>query len=279
YYNTVSTTATGVNHALVNSGAFQVADPVSRALGAEPLKPETSHNYSAGVVLTPIDRLVATADVFRIDVDNRIVLSDNQSGPAVAAALAAAGISNVQQVAFFTNGVSTRTSGLDLTLAYGGDIGGDTHYRVSISFEHHWTAVTHLRTDAAAPSLKLLTEHSLLLLTAVQPNNKLVADFSLSHGPFSATLDVTRYGSYKDQPIAPIQTFSPNTIVDLSASYEFLPGATATVGVLNLFDVYPDKWADIQAAFATFGNAYVYGVESPDGTDGISFYARLTRRF
>ena len=279
YYNTVSTTATGVNHALVNAGTFQVDDPVSKALGATPLRPETSHNYSAAVVVSPIDRLSLTAGVFRIDVHNRIVLSDNQSGPAVTAALATAGITNVQQVAFFTNGISTRTSGVNLTLAYSDDIGAATHYRAAIGYDHNWTKVLSLAADTAVPSLRLLTEHSQLLLTEVQPSDKLAADFTVSHGPVSASLDITRYGSYKDQPIAPVQTFGPNTIVDLSGSYELLPRTVVTVGVLNLFNVYPDKWADIQAAYATFGNAYIYGTESPDGTDGIAFYVRLTKRF
>jgi iron complex outermembrane receptor protein len=278
-YNTVSTTATGVNKALVNVGTFQVDDPVSRALGATPLKAETSRNYSAAAVLTPIDRLSMTAGVFMIDVDNRIVLSDNQSGAAVNAALATAGITNVQQVAFFTNGISTRTTGANVTAAYSGDIGVDTHYRASIAYDHNWTKVTHLAADAAVPSLTLLTAHSRLLLTDAQPADKLVADFTLSHGPVTASLDVTRYGGYTDIPIAPVQTFSANTIVDLSVSYEILPRTTATVGVLNLFNVYPDKLTDIQAAYGTYGNALIYGVESPDGTDGMSFYVRMTRRF
>jgi iron complex outermembrane receptor protein len=279
FYNTVSTTATGVNKALVNVGTFQVADPVSEALGATPLKAETSHNYSAAAVLTPIDRLSITAGLFRIDVDNRIVLSDSQSGTVVNAALATAGITNVQQVAFFTNGINTRTTGANITAAYSGDIGSNTHYRASIAYDHNWTKITRLATDTAAPSLQLLTAHSKLLLTDAQPADKLVADFSLSRGPFSASLDVTRYGSYTDIPIAPVQTFNANTLVDLSASYEFAPGAKATVGVLNLGNVYPDKLTDIQAAYGTYGNALVYGVESPDGTDGRSFYLRMTKRF
>ena len=279
YYNTVSTTATGANSALVNTGAYQVADPVAKALGATPLKPESSHNYSAAVVLTPIDRLSVTAGVFRIDVDNRIVLSDSQSGATVLAALAAAGVTNVQQVAFFTNGISTRTTGANITAAYSGDIGATAHYRVQLAYDHNWTKALALLPDAAVPSLKLIGVHSLLLLTEVQPADKLVADFSASQGPFSAALDVTYYGSYRDAPISPIQTFSPNTVVDLSASYEFLPRSTATVGVLNLLNTYPDKLKDVQAAFGTFGGTYVYGTESPDGTDGIAFYLRLARRF
>lgn len=279
YYNTVSTTATGAGSALVNTGTYQVDDPVAKALGAKPLKPESSHNYSAAAVLTPVDRLTLTAGVFRIDVDNRIVLSDSQSGAAVLAALAAAGVTNVQQVAYFTNGISTRTTGANVTAAYSGSVGADTHYRASIAYDHNWTKALSLTPDTAVPSLKLIGTHSLLLLTEVQPADKLVADFNLSHGPLSATLDVTRYGSYRDAPIAPIQTFGPNTIVDLSAAYEFLPRSTATIGVLNLLNTYPDKMKDLQAAYASFGNTYLYGTESPDGTDGISFYVRLTQRF
>ncbi|MBV9509037.1 MAG: TonB-dependent receptor, partial [Caulobacteraceae bacterium] len=279
YYNTVSTTATGAGSSLVNTGTYQVDDPVAKALGARPLRPETSHNYSAAVVLTPTERLTLTAGVFRIDVDNRIVLSDNQSGAAVTAALAAAGVTNVQQVAFFTNGVSTRTSGLNLTAAYSVDFGAENRYRISIGYDHNWTKITSLAADAVVPALQLVSVKSQLLLADVQPSDKLVADFTVFHGPISASVDLTRYGSYRDKPILPIQTYSPNAIVDLAASYEFLPRTTATVGVLDLLNVYPDKWKDIQAAYATFGNAYIYGTESPDGTDGIAFYVRLTRRF
>jgi iron complex outermembrane receptor protein len=53
-----------------------------------------------------------TADIFRTDIDNRIALSDALSGPAVLSVLAAQGVTNVQQVAFFTNAVNTRTQGL-----------------------------------------------------------------------------------------------------------------------------------------------------------------------
>ena len=279
YYNTVSTTASGANSTLVNSGTFQVADPVAKALGALPLKPETSRNYSAGIVLTPTSRLSLTAGVFEIDVRNRIVLSDNQGGAAVTAALASAGITNVQTVAFFTNGISTRTRGLNATLAYAGDLGADTHYRLALAYDHNWNKIISLAKDQAVPSLNLLTVHSQLLLTQVQPEDKVVADLSASRGPFRATVNVTHYGPYKDQPVVPVQTFSANTIVDISASYDFLPRTTATIGVLNLFNVYPDKLQDVQAAYATFGGTYLYGVESPDGTDGISVYARLTTRF
>ena len=137
YYNSISTLANGPNKSLVNVGTFQVDDPVSVALGATPLKPETSHNYSVGAVVTPLAGLSITADLFRINVANRITLINSQSGAVVNAALAAAGITNVQQVAFFTNGANTRTTGGNVTLSYSGEFDSATPFVLSAGFDRN----------------------------------------------------------------------------------------------------------------------------------------------
>ena len=49
----------------MNVGTFQVDDPIARALGAQPLKPEKSRDYTGGVVVTPASRFSLTADLFR----------------------------------------------------------------------------------------------------------------------------------------------------------------------------------------------------------------------
>ena len=48
-------------------------NPAAIALGAEPLQPEESTNYSLGLVLQPIERLYITIDAYRIDIEDRIV--------------------------------------------------------------------------------------------------------------------------------------------------------------------------------------------------------------
>jgi iron complex outermembrane receptor protein len=279
YYNTVSTTATGANKALVNVGTFQVADPVSRDLGASPLQPEQSHNYSVGMVVTPDPRLSFTAGLFRIDINHRIALIDSQSGSAVTAVLAAAGITNVSQVAFFTNGLDTETKGANLTLSYKGDLGTETSYILSAGYDRNMSILRSLARDPVAPTLTLLGAHSQVLLTDAQPGSKAVADLTLFHGPFSATVDVTRYGEFADIPGTVEQQFSANTIVDLAASLRIFEGGTLTLGILNVGDVFPDKLTNFQSTYATFGGAYLYDVTSPDGTDGRSYYLRLAVRF
>src|SRR5208282_5772795 len=200
YYNSISTLANGPNKSLVNVGTFQVDDPVSVALGATPLKPETSHNYSVGAVVTPLAGLSITADLFRIDVANRITLINSQSGAVVNAALAAAGITNVQQVAFFTNGANTRTTGGNLTLSYSGEFDSATPFVLSAGFDRNESKIESVEVDSKAPSLVLLSQHSQFLLTTAQPADKLAAEFTAFHGPYSATLDVTRYGGSTDDP-------------------------------------------------------------------------------
>jgi iron complex outermembrane receptor protein len=275
YYNTVSTTATGANKALVNVGTFQVDDPVSETLGATPLQAEKSHNYSFGTVITPDPSLSVNGGLYRIVVAHRIALTDSQSGPAVTAALAAAGVSNVAQVAFFTNGISTRTTGGYVTVSYKGEVDA-TPYNLSLAYDRHHTEVVNLERDPVVPSLTLLGQHSQLLLTDSQPADKLTAALKLFHGPFSGTIDVTRYGGYTDEPIIYPQYFNPKTLVDLSVSAQPFQGGTLTFGVLNVGDVFPDKAKYVDTAYATFGNAFVYGVVNPNGTDGRSYYLRMS---
>ena len=58
----------------IDVGLFPVDNPASLALGAKPLRDETSVNLSAGIVVTPVDNLTITADYFHI--------TDQQPDPA-----------------------------------------------------------------------------------------------------------------------------------------------------------------------------------------------------
>ena len=282
YYNNTTTTGTGANNTLVNTLTLQATDPIARAIGAQPLKAENSHSYSIGAVLTPTEHLTLTAGLFRIEVDNRIVLTANlpATNPVVAAALANAGVTNVSNVNFFTNALDTRTDGGNLTLAYAGDLGPSTHFLASLAYDRNFTAITRLASDPTAPTLTLFTPQYRLLYTETQPADKLVADFTLDHGPITATLDVTRYGSYVNMPLATPapQVFAPNWIVNLSGSYKVNSAMTMTIGVLNLFNVYPSRLNE-GSSFATYGGSFRYDVSSPDGFNGVAFYGRVSTRF
>ncbi len=101
----------------------------AKALGATPLKPETSTNYSVGITAEPTSRLRITLDAYQIDIDDRIVDTSNldlsaaqlASQPDLAPLLARfpAGLA----ATYYTNAVSTRTTGVDLVAEYAFDLG------------------------------------------------------------------------------------------------------------------------------------------------------------
>ena len=76
------TTFPGVG--LVEVTTFPASDPVARALGATDLDAEKSTNFSVGTVLR-FGELDLTIDAYRIDIDDRIVLSENLTSAAVRA--------------------------------------------------------------------------------------------------------------------------------------------------------------------------------------------------
>ena len=56
--------------------SFPVSDPIARALGAQDLDAEEAVNYSLGAVMRFAD-VTLTIDAYSIDIDDRIVLSEN----------------------------------------------------------------------------------------------------------------------------------------------------------------------------------------------------------
>ncbi|MBN8886251.1 MAG: TonB-dependent receptor [Rudaea sp.] len=275
YYSSLTSVANGANKEIVNVGTYQVRDPVAQALGATPLRAEKSRTATAGIVYAPSHDLSFTADFFRTDIDHRIALSDALGGPAVLAALRAAGITDVQQAAFFTNALDTRTQGYEVTANYRTRLDEATSLQIKFGYGHSPTTIRSTAPNPMLPALPLLSEHSLLLLTSAQPENKATSQFSLTRGGWNLTLDLTRYGKYVDAPILSPQTFGAKTVADLSVSTALGQTATLTLGVLNLGNVYPDKLAQQDVAFKSFGGSFLYGEESPFGISGRTYYARL----
>ena len=99
----------------VESLTLPVDSPAAQVLGATPLKPESSRNAGAGMVITPVPALEVAIDYYHIAIDDRIVLSGNFTAAPIAALLAPFGANGAR---FFTNAIDTRTNGVDLTANY-----------------------------------------------------------------------------------------------------------------------------------------------------------------
>src|SRR5213594_917987 len=92
-----------------------VADSAARLFNSKPLRAEKSVNLSAGFAFSPNDNVTFTVDAFQIRIDHRILLSATFSDSVTQAILASNGFTNVSGLQYFTNGLNTRTRGLDVT--------------------------------------------------------------------------------------------------------------------------------------------------------------------
>ncbi|MEQ1517932.1 MAG: TonB-dependent receptor, partial [Usitatibacteraceae bacterium] len=97
---------------------------IANAAGIPKLKEEKSKSFTLGLTWSPTKALAVTADLYRINIDDRIVLSgrfDGDNFPALGSILAGLGVGQAQ---FFVNSVNTQTKGLDLTVSHKADVVG-----------------------------------------------------------------------------------------------------------------------------------------------------------
>ncbi|HEX6534410.1 MAG TPA: TonB-dependent receptor [Gemmatimonadaceae bacterium] len=280
FFSTTSTNFIVVNGVTTpfDIRTFPVTSGEARALGAQPLRPEKSRNYSAGVAIQPIKTLSFTADYYHIGITDRVVLSGNFVGADVQQLLADSGFTNVSGGRFFTNAIDTRSEGIDLVLESGFDLGGAGTLRFTGGYNHNHTKVTHV--DPTPPQL---ASHQEVLFDRVergrieagQPKDNVRLNADWSRRGLNVALTESRFGSVEtfgtDTTGANDQVFGAKWITDLSLSYRFTGGLRLTAGADNLFDVYPDK--NIPAN--SFGGIFIYNGISPFGFNGAFYYVKV----
>ncbi|MGH1560866.1 TonB-dependent receptor plug domain-containing protein [Caulobacter segnis] len=174
------------------------------ALGAEPLKPEKSKNYSLGVTLEPAPRLTVTLDAYQIDVDGRIAITSTLTGTAVSNILVANGLPSSLSAQYYTNAIDTRTRGVDLVTAYRQELGDYGTLRVTLGYNHNKTKITGI--IANPPELAALGSNYVLFdrlsqgyLTKAFPKDKVSLGANWSWNKLNVNLRETRFGSYTVQ--------------------------------------------------------------------------------
>ncbi len=291
-----------------NSAAAQQA-------GFAPLKPEKSHNYSVGFVAHPAERLQITADVYQIEISDRIVNSNPIIGlngtdivsQGVLDAIAAHGNVLDPQVTYvgiqiFSNGANTRTRGAEVTLSYSSDFGDMGHVDWSAGFNYNETKVTRLNalplavTNVAFGQTQLLGPNALSALTTATPREKAVLGALWTLGKWSVNLRDTVYGpSSEVVSLNGTGTISPDSlgaevkigttsITDLDIAYRITDSLKLAVGANNLFDHRPSTVPTINAGGhfrpADGNNVFNEPAQfSPFGINGGYYYGRVTYSF
>ncbi len=258
--------------------------PAARALGAKKLKPEKSTNVSFGIVLTPTDRLSASIDLYQIDIRDRIFLTGAFNGfnnPAVAQALLAAGLTNEQQVRYFTNFGRTRTRGVELKVDYRTDHGAWGQANWGLSWARNRTKVRSVDDPGVlqAAGLSLLDRERIALLEEALPQN--IARASLDWQWERWQFQLTEHYYSKTRAVnnvlnrAQDSTTGDVFITDAAISYLFTDNLKATLGANNLFNKRPPDQPDSLASTINHEDPYA-NRNTPWGIGGGFYYARVS---
>ena len=203
---------------------------------------------------------------------------------------------NVVDGLCLTNGIDTRTWGIDFSAAYPVmlDFG---RLDLTLTANYNKTKIT----DNKIPAVFSAVSES--YIEDASPDYKVVAGFLFKSGAFSLNARETFYGkttilvtpsvscstlTAAGQPCAYDGEVKPTAITDLEASYAFTDNVTFSVGANNLFDKRPEKPKLLSGVTVLPGQSpYENGTTSWNsyyghgayGSAGGYYYARLDFKF
>ena len=280
-----STTSFGEGGQLENVLNLPTDDPIAVLLGAQELDPEESVSYNLGFVFTPENPFRLTVDFYRVDIDNRITLSERIGGPEETQFIEdQLGIAGVLGVRFFTNAIDTKTEGFDIVADYAFDLGPGS-LALSAAYNRSDTEVTHVDpnpdvlTSLGVDNVLFGVEERNTIETA-SPDDKLILTAHWTSERWSLLARGTRWGEATrvfnfGDGFEPQQTYGAEWSLDLDVEFSVTEKLKVAVGANNVLDEYPDlSSADINY----FGNL-PYDVLQPITFNGAFYYLRTTYTF
>ncbi len=263
----VSTQFDPVLKKLVNNGTIPSTSQVAALRGGRPLDPETSMNYTAGLALART-AFNLTADYYRIDVSNRIALtqvfalSSREVSTLVAEGISSA--SNLANFRFFTNDFSTRTQGMDLVATY---VPPALRGRATFSFAFNRTITTVVSWAA-----EILDDTRIRQLEQGLPRTRWNVSGRYIPGRLQLLGRLSYYGSWFDA--RDDRHYDGDALIDVEAAYDFGETLTLTLGARNALNHYPER---NPSAAAVAGNRY--SLAAPFSYNGGYYYFRLAYRW
>ncbi|MFU8817813.1 MAG: TonB-dependent receptor plug domain-containing protein [Pseudomonadales bacterium] len=249
---------------------------IGEALGLSTLGEETSVNFSAGAVIQPTANVNVTLDAFRIDVDDRIMLSEFLQNPALIDVVQdLPGGAGVRSVNFFTNAIDTRTEGVEIALDWRRNLAGGS-LDVHAAYTYATTRIRNVRAPSETllgidPTLSLIDSGARNVLTSASPEHNGVLTATWQRAGWQFVTRSRHFGAVvRDRGFAR-QRFGAESLLDVAASYRLPGGVGITIGSDNVFD----NTSDPASLALDFGGTFAFDVLSPAGADGRLIYARV----
>ncbi|NRR32134.1 TonB-dependent receptor [Oxalobacteraceae bacterium] len=276
FYSSVSTNLN--NGVLTETLTARQGSAVTQAFGIKPLKEETSTSGSLGFVLRPAKNMSLTADVYQINIKDRIVFSSEvapeKNGGPIANILKPLGVGQAQ---FFTNAVDTRTRGLDIVAEHTSRLDSSTLV-LSGQLGFNKTEVTKRHsTSSVLTGEQLFDASQVTLIERGQPRKHHVVAADYSNGPWNLNARANYYGEVQAANFTPLHTWDAKWLVDTSVRYAFSKRTFLSFGVNNLFDTLPSEWSN-GGDYAKIGFTRCWET-CPIGVNGRSMYVRMDTAF
>ena len=276
--NAFNVTTAFIGGQLTNQGVVPATSAVAMARGGGQLQPETSRNYSAGVVLEK-GPFTFTADYFRVDIDDRVALaqeiklSDDEIETLLAEGIPEA--RNFPVFRFFLNDFSTTTQGIDLisTLVKG---------RTTFSAIYNYTD-----TEVKNVESSVIDQFRITTLERGLPNTRWSFNVNHDAGRWNLMGRLNYFGQFWDSEDGRnaadlgvvseswlYPSYGGKALLDVELGIPLGKNVALAIGGENLLNTYPDV---NEFGIRTVGN--YYGQFSPFGFNGTNIYVRLNYRW
>jgi iron complex outermembrane receptor protein len=245
YSNYVNISFDNAGNSIINP-IISATSALAKTLGVDGLKQETSLDYSGGVTSKIGKHFTLTADVYQIDVDNRIMLSGGIDVSKFED-FRAAGFPQTANV--FVNAIDTRTKGFEFVANYNTAIGTKSKIVANVAFSSMNTTLRETRTTSKG--IVVADKTATLYITDGLPKNKLIVAVNYTYGMVDIMVRASRFGQVSD-PLATLavkptdpnavtyQVFPAKTLGDIAVTIRPIKKMSIIAGVNNVFDVYPD---------------------------------------
>ena len=277
----------------IQTGTFPVDSAASLFYGAKPLTPEKSTNFGVGFTAEPMRGLTFTVDFYNIKVRDKIFVTQPFTVTA-ADILASPALNTIfggqagGNVSYFTNGLSTRSRGVDVVATYNTDAFGGK-LNLSLAYNHHNNKVT-------SANANVINADQIANIKNLAPHDVAHFNATYSHGAFSLTARENYYGSWVNATDygngsgtggsngGPLQHFGAKVTTDLDLTYNMSKELAISVGANNLFNTFPDKLNNNSIGlFPVVGGSadgQVYPRNGgPFGLNGGLWYARIRVKY
>ena len=259
--------------------------PITRSFGIGELIEEKAINGSLGFT-AKIKNFKATVDAYYVNIKDRIILTGNFDASNLNL--------NVNDIQFFTNGVNTSTTGLDVILTWKKNI-EDNSFLVSLAGNINRMTIDEIKNKTLDEETFFgIRDQNFLLASA--PKSKFNLNFNYSNKKFNTNLTLTsfskvtlidwqiyqptinedpnsEYISEADKLKKATDIYNPKLTTDINFGYALTSKVAFRLGANNLFNIYPttqqNEWTD------SGGNWDSVQM----GTNGSFFYSNITYKF